>query len=183
MKDHAKIGIGAAALAALAVAGIALTDTAEAPATEALSDTCEVAQAHGSPEAWQAIGVEPPPRGYGVIESCAVVPDGGQTFASERAAGLTITEGTPVKKEPRGNREKKARAWGKGAPFDCACRSVSDVAGACKADLGEGNGPAPFGRYLPAGTWSGPCVRQPCDFVAGADGTPDECRPPEAGQP
>lgn len=169
MKDHAKLGIGAAALAALAVAGIALTDTAEAPATEPLSDTCEVAQAHGSPEAWQAIGVEPPPRGYGLIESCAVVPDGGQAFSEHIAAGLTIT-GTPPKKEPRGNREKKARAWGKGAPFDCACRPLSDT-GACRMD-GE---PAPLGRYLPAGQWSGPCLRVPCDELAGSPSFPDEC--------
>lgn len=182
MKAHTKLGLGAAALAAAAIAGAALLDTAEAPATEPLSDTCEVAQAHGSPEAWAAIGVEPPPTGYGMIESCAVVPDGGVPFAVERAAGLAIT-GTKPKKEPRGNHEKKARAWGKGAPFDCACRAVADVAGACKADLGEGTQAAPFGRYLPAGSWSGPCVRQACDFVAGADGTPDECRPSVAEAP
>ena len=177
MKDHAKLGLGAAALAAAALAAVALTDTAEAPATEPLSDTCEVAQAHGPASAWEAIGVDPPPRGYGVIESCAVVPDGGQVFAAERAAGLTIT-GTPPKKEPRGNREKKARAWGKGAPFDCACRPLSDSAGACKADLGEGNVAAPLGRYLPAGTWSGPCARVPCDELAGVPSFPDECLPP-----
>ena len=177
MKAHTKLGIGAAALAAAAAAAIALTDTAEAPATEPLSDTCEVAQAHGPASAWEAIGVEPPPRGYGLIESCAVVPDGGSAFSEHIAAGLTIT-GTPPKKEPRGQREKKARAWGRNAPFDCACRPPSDTAGACKANLGEGNAAAPLGRYLPAGTWSGPCVRVPCDELAGAPSFPGECLTP-----
>lgn len=175
MKKSEQLAAGLVALAAAGAVAVVLSDTAEAPATEALSDTCEVAQAHGSTAAWQAIGVEPPPRGYGVIESCAVVPDGEQPFAAERAAGLTIT-GTKPKKESRGNREKKARAWGRNAPFDCACRPVADVAGACKADLGEGSRAAPFNRYLPAGQWSGPCVRQPCDFLSGSDGVPDECK-------
>lgn len=176
MNSHAQIGLGVAALVAASAVVAVLADTSEAPATEALSDTCEVAQAHGSPEAWVAIGIEAPKHGYGIIESCAVVPDGGAPFADERAIGLVPT-GHPVQRSARGNRSTKARAWGAGAAFDCACRPLSDTAGACKADLGEGVKDAPFNRYLPPGSWSGQCARAACDELSGKPSFPDECLP------
>ena len=64
------------------------------------------------------------------------------------------------------------------APWPCGCRRASDAAGACEADLGDGWGPAPLGRYLPAGTWRGDCARTPCVELAGVPSFNPECLPP-----
>lgn len=177
MNAHGKLAAGGLAIAAAVAAAFALgtppglSDSVEIEGDEAdLAAECETASVHGSPEAWESMGITPPARGYGLLESCAL--DG---VAADLPAGFVLVPG-PVQKAARGMKTTKARAWGSSAEWACACRPVADSAGACKVD-GKA---APLGSYLPAGAWSGSCQRTPCVELYGDTALAVECSPPVA---
>lgn len=109
-------------------------------------------------------------RGEPLVVVCGPAPSVASTRKIESLARLPGTSAVVVSTlgpvaRPAALTGVTLRWWPRGeypaavtALFPCACRPRSDVAGGCKV----GGAAAPFGEELPAGTWSGPCVRKQC---------------------